>query len=360
MMMMNAANVKRNDSPKSDKQDRRSSTPVSIKREKRSDLSTTPTSQKSSHSDRKIPKLENSIGIESGPSKKRPYSSIDDALAGEYHRENKMPRKLEPVKSEPALGGPMMKQPIETNPEIVKSLLQECCTTSKFDSFGMDSPLDVINPDPTVTASSFQPKAELNASLTSVDIHDNGFSDDHHKKSKSKKKKEKHKKKKKNHKSDREDRDDRKDSSLKIVFSKDKSDSKSSPESVQTPGGLKIKIPMKDVNKTDLAGAPPPMNPAPLKLKISKEKMGNFTQNPTQSSTQNVSDGGSTSSSSHKKKDKDRSKSKSSKHGNNNNVPDFKDAGFQHQQLSVNKVSSTKVSIPLHALLPAFKFSSFV
>lgn len=337
LMLMNASNVKRNNSPKNEKQERRSSTPN--KREKRSDLSTTPTSQKSSQSDRKlIPKLENSnvpplIPDAGAQMKKRPYSSIDDALAGEYHRESKT-RKLEPVKSEP-LGGPMMKQPIETNPEVVKSLLQECYTTSKFDSFGMDSPLDVINPDPTMPITSFQPKVEFNESLPSLELRDNGLPDDHHKRTKSKKKKDKHKKKKKNHKSDREDRDDRKDSSLKITFSKDKSDSKSSPESVQTPGGLKIKIPMKDVNKTDLAGAPPPMT-APLKLKISKEKMGNFTQNPSQ----NLSDGGSSSSSSHKKKEKDRSKSKSSKHGTNNNIPDFKDAGFQHQQLSVNKVSS--------------------
>lgn len=335
-MMMMAANVKRNDSPKSDKQDRRSSTPS--KRDKKTDLSTTPTIQKTSQIDRKpvIPKLENSgvpplISDNSSQMKKRTYSAMEDV--GDFSRESKT-RKLEAMR--PELSGPLMKQPIETNPDIVKSLLQECCTTNKFDSYGMDSPLDVINPDPTMGSSS---KLEMNDSLiVKLEPRDNGFEEEHHKKNKSKKgKKEKHRKKekKKSHKSDREDRDERKDTSIKIILSKDKSDLKSSPESMIS-GGLKIKIPIKDVNKTELTGAPPPMHPAPLKLKISKEKIGGFNN-----STQNISDGGSSSSSSHKKKDKDkdRSKSKSSKHGNNNNIAEFKDAGYQHQQLSINKVS---------------------
>jgi len=341
-MLMMAANAKRNDSPKSDKQDRRSSTPS--KREKRAELSTTPTSQKSSQIDRKQPmiKQENSgvpplIPDAGSLMKKRPFSSVEET--GEFNRESKS-RRLEPVKTEPsAVTGVMMKQPIETNPDIVKSLLQECYTTSKFDSFGMDSPLDVINPDPAIATSSYQtqPKNELlDSMLLKQEPRDNGFEEDHHKRNKSKKKKEKHRKKekKKSHKSDREDREERKDTSIKIILSKDKSDSKSSPESL-IGGGLKIKIPIKDVNKTDLTGAPPMMHPAPLKLKISKEKIGGFNN-----ATQNMSDGGSSSSSSHKKKDKDRSKSKSSKHGNNNNNSDYKDAGYQHQQLSLNKMSS--------------------
>jgi hypothetical protein len=335
-MMMMTANVKR-ESPKSDKQDRRSSTPN--KRDKRSDLSTTPKSQ----ADRKllIPKLENtssapaSLAPDASVSqmKKRPFASVDDSLGGDFNRDSKS-RKVDVVKSEPA----MMKQPIETNPDIVKSLLQECYTSNKFD-FGMDSPLDVINPEPTshtsiVVSTYSQVKLEVNESMVGKD---NGHDEDHHKRNKSKKKKEKHRhKKKKSHKSDREDRDERKDTSLKIILS-NKSDSKSSPESVHTPGGLRIKIPIKDVNKTDLASGPPPMGlpPAPLKLKISKEKIGGFNN-----SAPSLSDGGS-SSTSHKKKDKDRSKSKSSKHGNNNNNSEFKDVGgYQHQQLSVNKVSA--------------------
>lgn len=340
MMMMQAANVKRNDSPKSEKQDRRSSTPN--KREKRAEMSTTPTSQKSSAQKLLIPKTENaSVPPLIPDAKKRPFSSVDES--NDFNRDSKA-RKLEPViKSEPpsSLVGGTMKQPIETNPDIVKSLLKECYTTSKFDSFGMDSPLDVINPDPsqtqTIIANSFQP-VQIKSEDMNVkqEPRDNGFGDEHAKRNKSKKKKDKHKHKKdhkkKSHKSDREDRGDR---SLKLILPKEKSDSKSSPESVHT-GQLKIKIPIKDVNKSDLVSGPP-LPPAPIKLKISKDKIGGGFNN----STQNLSDG-SSSSSSHKKKDKDRSKSKSSKHGNNNNKPDFKDAGYQqHQQHQVplNNVS---------------------
>ena len=340
-MMMMAANVKRNDSPKSDKQDRRSSTPS--KRDKRAELSTTPTSQKSSQMKPAAVKLENTgvpplVPDAGSQMKKRPYSAVEEA--SDFNRDSKA-RKLDQVKTEPSIvTGAMMKQPIETNPDIVKSLLQECYTTSKFDSFGMDSPLDVINPDPA-TSYQTQNKVEMNDSLMpKIEPRDNGYEDDHHKKNKSKKKKEKHRKKekKKSHKSDREDREERKDTSLKIILSKEKTESKSSPEMM---GGLKIKIPIKDVNKTDLTGAPPPMHPAPLKLKISKEKMGGFNN------TSQMSDGGSSSSSTHKKKDKDRSKSKSSKHGNNNNNSDFKDAGYQHPQLSLNKVSVPQSLAPL-------------
>lgn len=251
--------------------------------------------------------------------------------------------KLDPIKSEPSmLTTPMMKQPIETNPDIVKSLLQECYTSNnKFDAFSMDtgSPLDVINPiDSTpLAATSYPSTVDMSDALQpKQEPRDNGYSDEHHKRNKSKKKKEKHRhkeklKKKKSHKSDREDRDERKETSLKIILSKDKSDSKSSPESL-----LKIKIPIKDVNRSDLTNAAPPLHPAPLKLKISKEKIGVFNH------AEHLPDGASTSSSTHKKKEKDRSKSKTSKHGsNNNNNSDFKDIGYQQHPLSVNKVSET-------------------
>lgn len=332
MMMMQAANAKRTDSPKSDKQDRRSNTPS--KREKRAEMSTTPTSQKK----QAIPKLENAVVPPLIPDvKKRPFSAVDEL--GDFNRESKS-RKLEPVKSEPSsIVSGAMKQPIETNPDIVKSLLKECYTTSKFDSFGMDSPLDVINPDPAQTqpimASSFQQAVKAEDSiLVKQEPRDNGYGDEHHKRSKSKKKKDKHKHKKehkrKSHKSDREERSDR---SLKLILPKDKSDAKSSPESIHT-GHLKIKIPIKDVNKTDLVQGPP-LPPAPIKLKISKDKIGGFNN-----SSQSLNDDGSSSSTSHKKKDKDRSKSKSSKHGNNNKS-EFKDAGYQQQQqpIMINKVS---------------------
>jgi hypothetical protein len=328
-MIMMGAGAKRTESPKSEKPDRRSSTPS--KREKRADMPTTPSSgQKTSSSSQKSNTVPPLIP---DAQKKRPFSSMDDGLASnEFNRESKS-RKVDAVKSEPSLissAPPMAKQPIETNPDIVKSLLQECYTTNKFDSFGMDSPLDVINTVPTTLVA-------LNDTLI-VPKMENGFEEDHHKRNKSKKKKEKHRKKKKSHKSDREDRKESSSStSLKIILGKDKSDSKSSPESGLT-GGLKIKIPIKDVNKTELPGvggqlaALPPLP----KLKISKDKIGSYNN-----------DGPSTS----KKKDKDRSKSKSSKHGsstsggsggssNNNNNSEFKDAGYQqHQQMSVNKVS---------------------
>lgn len=326
-IIMMGAGVKRTESPKSEKPDRRSSTPN--KREKRAEMPTTPSSaQKSSSSSQKsstVPPL-----IPDGQ-KKRPFSSMDDGLASnESNRESKSRKTDIVVKAEPNLisnAPPMAKQPIETNPDIVKSLLQECYTTNKFESFGMDSPLDVINTEPPALLT-------LNDTLI-VPKLENGFEEDHHKRNKSKKKKEKHRKKKKSHKSDREDRKESSSStSLKITLSKDKSDSKSSPESVHT-GGLKIKIPIKDVNKTELPGGGG--QSGALKMKISKDKVASFN-----------SDGALLS----KKKDKDRSKSKSSKHGssssstgggsgsNNNNNSEFKDAGYQHQQqMSVNKVS---------------------
>lgn len=95
--------------------------------------------------------------------KKRPYSSVKDSLdapsgsaRGEKIRKteaiktmtesshqtmSRMPQHFETL---PPIGA---KQPIETNPEDVKSLLKECFSSSnKFDPF--DSPLDVIHSEP--------------------------------------------------------------------------------------------------------------------------------------------------------------------------------------------------------------------
>lgn len=352
LLMMQSANAKRKNSPSSDKSERRSSTPV--KKEKRSENTPNP-SQNAPQQKLLVPKLEGGTSasqLMSDQSKKRPFSTIDD---GDLSRDSKS-RKIEPtIKIEPtSLVSGAMKQPIETNPDIVKSLLKECYTgNSKFDSYGMDSPLDVINPEPTqsvpsmLATSSFPPQVKLEPELSAVkdEPQDNGYGDDHSRSKKSKKErkkdKHKHKKNKKSHKSEKSDREDRKDP-LKIILSH-KSDSP--PEGMPT-GSLKIKIPMNnfDVSKPDLPPAGSSLPQAPLKLKISKEKIGGFNN-----SSQNLSDGGSSSSSSHKKKDKDRSKPKSSKHGNNNNNSDYKDAGYQHQQhlppqqQPMNKVSSPSV-----------------
>lgn len=330
------ASIKQTNSPKiSEKQDRRSSTPN--KREKRPDA-ITPSSQKSSHLERKsattLDHLTPFIPDLSTQMKKRPFASVEDA--GEFSQNSKA-RKIDPTKTETThLTGSMMKQPIETNPDIVKSLLQECYTTSKFDSFGMGSPLDVITPEPShpltqLTAT----KMDTSESLPNKTA-DNGFDDDHHKRNKSKKKKEKHrhKNKKKSHKSDREDRDEqRKDNPLKINFS----DSKSSPDSGHAPGGLRIKIPMKG-NLSDITGGSSQQAPVSLKLRISKDKIA-----PAFTSDQMNIDVDA-SSSSYRKKEKDRVKSKSSKHGNNHNNSD---AGYQQQQQqqmsTMNKVSLSPV-----------------
>lgn len=346
-LLMMTSHVKRHDSPKQEKQDRRSATPN--KREKKVEIPTG-MSQNPSQVDRKpvAPKLEPTTVPQmtldpNAQMKKRPFSAIDEQMGGDFSRDSKA-RKVEvKIESNPAT----MKQPIETNPDIVKSLLQECFTVNKYDSFGMDSPLDVMNTSEpsgslSLTASA-QMKTELNdASILKMEPRENGYEEEHHKRNKSKKKKDKHKhKKKKSHKSDREDRDEHeghRDSSLKMVLPVD---SKSSPESHTTMKTLKIKIPIKDVNKSELTNAQLQLPPAPLKLKISKEKISGFNN-----AQGMVSDGGSSSSSSHKKKekdkDKDRSKSKSSKHGNNNNIAEYKDpASYQqhHPQMPMNKVS---------------------
>ena len=62
-----------------------------------------------------------------------------------------------------------LKQPIETNPDSVKSLLKECFSSSnKFDPFDNDSPLDVIHSEPPeqLLALPSLPSSLIAASLT--------------------------------------------------------------------------------------------------------------------------------------------------------------------------------------------------
>lgn len=102
--------------------------------------------------------------------KKRPYSTIKDSLdtsltsGGRNEKirktetsvkpevsNNRLPTQLfENVTNTSTPMVPIAKQPIETNPDIVKSLLKECfsSTSNKFDPFDNDSPLDVINSEP--------------------------------------------------------------------------------------------------------------------------------------------------------------------------------------------------------------------
>lgn len=98
-------------------------------------------------------------------SKKRPFSSVKDTMdsSGGNVRAEKV-RKTDGLKLESQSRMPQVfgsaelptiptslqaKQPIETNPDVVKLMLKECfSTSSKFDAFDHDSPLDVINPEP--------------------------------------------------------------------------------------------------------------------------------------------------------------------------------------------------------------------
>jgi hypothetical protein len=104
-------------------------------------------------------------------SKKRPYSSMKESLEMSGNARSEKIRKTESSKmAEPGVqqqqqqqqssrmpqhfgssieSAPALKQPIETNPDHVKSLLKECFSSSnKFGPFDNDSPLDVINPEP--------------------------------------------------------------------------------------------------------------------------------------------------------------------------------------------------------------------
>lgn len=289
------------------------------------------------------------------PNKKRSYATVKD----EGNSRAEKVRKLEGIKTESSSRMSQLfdtppipsKQPIETNPEIVKSLLKECFSSSnKFDQYDMnDSPLDVINPEPPEELLAVPSKVDTHmkkepmdislasnviattANVESDDKMDSSAGEGHggkHKK-KSKKKKDKHKHKKKHKHSDRES-----SPHMRLILSKN-----SSPESNSAfgSGGLKIKIPMKDVAS---AINPPHQTPqpAPLKLKISKEKFGSFTNlnnNNNNTSTPSASMS-STSSSSHKKKDKDREKSKSSKSSKHGS--DYKESSssssYHHQQHS--------------------------
>lgn len=346
LMMMSSINTKRErESPKSEKSDRRSTTPIKKEKHRSSGLMDNSLSMKSQsqHQQQSSDKNKHHSGALPniiGDSKKRPYSEMDHELS----RDSKA-RKVDqkPLEFQPMLS---KAQPIETNPDAVKSLLQECFKqeSNKFDING-DSPLDVLTPiDPTGSLGQM-PTLPIAAPLTmggalsmSYDHHlpakiepidNNGTSDEysssHKKHSKSKKnKKDKHKKKKK-HKSDREDRDEderrERDAAgpLKFVLAKE-----------ANQPSLKIKIP---INQTEFR-TNQPMQPAvnataPLKLKISKDKIiGDVGGNESSSSSHKK----------HKDKDKDRERhSKKSKHNNNNS--DGYHMSHQQHHYSIGKVS---------------------
>lgn len=288
------------------------------------------------------------------PNRKRPYAADKSDSMGNIRAEKV--RKVEGIKTESSRVSQLFgsdiaptipaKQPIETNPDIVKSLLKECFSSSnKFDQYDNDSPLDVINPEPPEELLAVPSKidsrvkqepmdisvasnvtAVTTANAESEDKMDSSAGEGHsgkHKK-KSKKKKDKHKHKKKHKHSDRES-----SPPMRLIVSKN-----NSPESNSALGGLKIKIPIKDVASAINPQQTP--QPAPIKLKISKEKFGSFTNlnnnnntsTPSAAAPPPMSSSSTSSSSSHKnKKDKDRdkSKSKSSKHGS-----DYKESSSYH------------------------------
>jgi hypothetical protein len=276
------------------------------------------------------------------PNKKRPYATVKDESLSNIRAEKV--RKVEGMKMEStprmsqlfgSLDTPTIpaKQPIETNPDIVKSLLKECFSSNnKFDQYDNDSPLDVINPEPPEELLAV-PKIESHMKKEPMDINlttatkTNAESDDKmdssageghsgkHKK-KSKKKKEKHKHKKKHKHSDRESSPP----TTKFIVSKP-----NSPESNSAFGGLKIKIPIKDV----ASAINPQQAPQPIKLKISKGSFTNLNNNNSSTpSAAPMQSSSSSSSSSHKKKDKDRDKSKSSKSSKHGS--DYKESSSYH------------------------------
>lgn len=361
LMMMSSANVKRErDSPKSDKTDRRSTTPNKKEKQRamENQLGMKSQSQQSTLGNMQDKNKHLSGANLLSDSKKRSYPDMD-----EISRDNKL-RKVDQKQMDFSM---MLNkaQPIETNPDAVKSLLQECFKqeANKFDVNG-DSPLDVLTPtDPTagsltnlshipttgashialqpsplisvhpnqfqtISYDHLQPKAEP--------LIDNGTSDEysssHKKHSKSKKnKKDKHKKKKK-HKSDREDRDDdeRRDrdaGALKLMFAKDKSETNQPNQP-----SLKIKIPINPTEfRTNQQMQMQPAAPAPIKLKISVGGRDVVAAGESMSSS-------SSSHKKHKDKDKDRDRhSKKSKHNNNNS--DGYHMPHQQPHYSIGKVS---------------------
>lgn len=359
--MMMTSNIKQERAVDSPKEERKS-TPS--KREKMTPGISTPANQSQKPQmppvDKKFIKNETPSTVDMAalsqdsmiPNRKRPYATEKGDSMSNIRAEKV--RKVEGIKTESSrmsqlfgnLDTPTIpaKQPIETNPDIVKSLLKECFSSSnKFDQYDNDSPLDVINPEPpeellAVPSSKVETHvkkepmdisiasnvtAATTANAESEDKMDSSAGEGHsskHKK-KSKKKKDKHKHKKKHKHSDRES-----SPPMRLTISKN-----NSPESNSGFGGLKIKIPIKDVASAINPQQTP--QPAPIKLKISKEKFGSFTNlNNNNTSTPSAAVAApptqsSSSSSSHKKKEKDRekSKSKSSKHGS-----DYKESSSYH------------------------------
>ncbi|XP_036335966.1 cyclin-T-like isoform X1 [Rhagoletis pomonella] len=210
---------------------------------------------------------------------------------------------------------------IETNPDLVRSLLKESLCTSnallKTEQLGAPSlqpPAELFEPSATAASTMAAPIAETSLKSTSLssgtepssmEINESGSSKAEKKK---KKDKHKHKEKDKDKSKDREERKKHKkdkdkhkerdrgelDSSehVKIKISKDKIEG--SAES------LKIKIPkdriISDVNNSsgninhNADGGGAIMHPAPaLKIKISKDKLENYaTDSATHSSSQQV------------------------------------------------------------------------
>lgn len=269
---------------------------------------------------------------------------------------------------------------IETNPDLVSSLLKESlCTDTKFQSSLSTVPHDMLSmvkqepskyesyePSPTL------PQQIFETSTLPAQIKLEGGSEHGQRiKAEKKKKKDKHKHKdkdkdktkdreeRKKHKKDKERQKDRERStdlpasdghnSLKITIPRDKLISSQEP----APGGFKITIPRDRIKPEPL---PPP---ASLKIKISKDLIENYAsgqqqQNPAESNSNSHSH---SSKKKDKDRDRDREKSKNSKHsdftkqnGNNSNgsnsnggnatATGANNANSRNQSTNSNKVRS--------------------
>lgn len=225
---------------------------------------------------------------------------------------------------------------IETNPDLVSSLLKESlCTDTKFHSSLSTGPPTVVKQEPP-KYDLFEPSSTLPQQIfetptlpTQIKL-EAGNEQSQRIKTEKKKKKDKHKHKdkdkekskdreeRKKHKKDKDRQKDRERSAtdvppaadghnpLKITIPRDKL----IPSQETTPVGFKITIP-KDRIKSEPQTTPPP--PASLKIKISKDLIENYASgqahNPPEANSNSHSH-----SSKKKDKDRDREKSKSVKH----------------------------------------------
>ncbi|XP_037037969.1 cyclin-T isoform X3 [Bradysia coprophila] len=226
---------------------------------------------------------------------------------------------------------------IETNPDLVSSLLKESlCTDTKFHSSLSTVPHEalpqsLIKQEPS-KYDSYEPSATLPQQLfetpmlpTQIKL-EVGSEHGQRTKSEKKKKKDKHKHKdkdkdktkdreeRKKHKKDKDRQKDRERSAdlpasdghnpLKITIPRDKLISTQET----APGGFKITIPRDRIKPEPVA--PPP---ASLKIKISKDLIGDYASGQQHNPAENNSNSHSHSSKK-KDKDRDREKSKNSKH----------------------------------------------